>query len=82
MESCTATAQLAHDFANPLPNRYASTLRENGTPANRVTEKLTISLLSTCYDHQLRSDKRAFTDLKPAIDFLRSLGDILHNLHK
>jgi hypothetical protein len=46
-----------------------------------AVHRLTGSLINTCYDHQLRSDRNTPTDLKPVIELLRSLSDVLHNLY-
>jgi len=43
--------------------------------------QLTGSVISTCYDHQLRGARNASMDLKVTIDYLRSLNDVLHHLY-
>jgi hypothetical protein len=50
--------------------------------ANIITAlRLTTSVISTCYDHQLRSVRNANTSLKTTIDLLRSISDVLHHLY-
>ena len=43
--------------------------------------RLNASVISTCYDHQLRSVRNANADLKTTIDLLRSISDVLHHLY-
>jgi hypothetical protein len=46
-----------------------------------AVHRLTGSLINTCYDRKLRSDRNASVDLNPTIDYLRSLVDVLHRLY-
>ena len=41
--------------------------------------RLAGSLINNCYDHQLRSDRNTSVDLKPTIDCLRNLSNVLHH---